>query len=84
MYEELLLKKDKVKYVRNFGLAPHLKKKLLHDVRQTQRFSISYDESLNKETQECQLDLYIRFWDASEKKSCVRYWTTKFLGHATT
>ena len=40
---------------------------------------LMFDESLNKVTQQKQLDLWVRYWNAKESK----YWTSEFMGHAT-
>ena len=69
--QELQIKRDKTRYIRNFGLAPFFKGKLQEDITQSPFFSISYDESLNHTTQECQLDVVIRYWKGD--KSHVRY-----------
>ena len=44
---------------------------------------ISFDESLNKSTQNCQMDTGICFWSQEAKQVEVRYWDSQFLGHAT-
>ena len=46
-------------------------------------FVISFDESLNDYTQNCQRDILIRYFDHVENRVKVRYLDSKFFGHAT-
>ena len=32
----------------------------------------------------CQMDINIHFWSKAKKNACVRYYDSKFFGHATT
>ena len=43
---------------------------------------ISFDESLNESTQNCQMDIVLWFWNHEEEKVDVRYWDSRFLGLA--
>ena len=43
---------------------------------------ISFDESLNESTQNCQMDIVLWFWNHEKEKVDVRYWDSRFLGHA--
>ena len=72
----------KLKYVINWGLAPHFKDLLKTKLQNFEFFLISFDESLNKSTQNCQMDIGIRFWSQEAKQVEVRYWDSQFLGHA--
>ena len=42
-----------------------------------------FDESLNKTTQNSEMDLVIRYWNVDENKVESRHWNSSFLGHAT-
>lgn len=77
------LGKTKLKYIVNHGLAPYFKDLLKERVLKSQWFSVSFDESLNKSIQECEMDLIIRFWDNISSDVQVRYWGSEFSGHAT-
>ena len=46
-------------------------------------FVISFDESLNGYTQNCQMDTLIRYFDHVENRVKVRYLESKFFEHAT-
>ena len=74
---------NKLKYVINWGLAPHFKDFLKTELQSSEFLVISFDESLNKSTQNCQMDIGIRFWIQEAKQVEVRYWDSEFLGHAT-
>ena len=45
--------------------------------------AVAVDESLNKTTQNSEMDLIIRYWNVDENKVESRYWNSSFLGHAT-
>ena len=57
------LGKDKLKYVVNYGIAPFFVEELKKQVDESEWLAVSYDESLNKVTQESEMDLVLRFWD---------------------
>ena len=46
-------------------------------------YSISFDECMNRISQNEQMDLIIRYWDGNTNKVAVRYPGSEFLGHAT-
>ena len=46
-------------------------------------FVISFDESLNDYTQNCQMDILIRYFDCLENRMKVHYLDSKLFGHAT-
>ena len=48
-------------YIANFGIAPHFVSVLNHKISKSAIYSLSFDESLKKTTQECELDLLIGF-----------------------
>ena len=73
---------DKLKYVVNWGLAPYFKDLLIEDISNAKYLSVGFDESLNKITQCCQMDLMVRYWDVNNSKVQVRYWDSTFLGHS--
>ena len=56
---------------------------LLHDsINKSPVYTLSFDESLSKVTQECEMDLIIRFWD-DDSMVKVRYLGSSFFGHST-
>ena len=52
-------------------------------VRSTACYSISFDECMNRISQNKQMDFIIRYWDDNTNKVAVRYLGSEFLGHAT-
>lgn len=46
-------------------------------------YSVLFDESLNKKMQQKQMDLHLRFWDEESHLVQSRYFTSEFIGHAT-
>ena len=79
--QEFQLGADKLKYVVNWGLAPYFKDILKENLRKSEFLVISFDESLNKSTRNCQMDIAIRFWNQETERVEVRYWDSQFLGH---
>ena len=73
---------DKLKYVVNWGLAPYFKDLLIEDISKAKYLSVGFDESLNKITQSCQMDLMVRYWDVNNSKVQVCDWDSTFLGHS--
>ena len=56
---------------------------LLHDsINKSPVYTLSFDESLNKVTQECEVDLIIRIWDDNNMVK-VWYLGSSFFAHST-
>ena len=72
--------KTKCSYLINHGIAPHVKQLLLDAVKRSQLYVVMFDESLNKITQEKQMDVHVRYWEAGQV--CSRYLGSEFMGHA--
>ena len=58
----------KIKYLTIFGTAPYYKSLLLEGIKESPCFIISYDESLNRVTQTCEMDLLACFFDETEER----------------
>ena len=57
------LGRTKATHIANFGILP-LVLMLLHDsINKSLVYTLSFDGSPSKVTQECEMDLIIRFWD---------------------
>ena len=52
-------------------------------VQSTACYSISFDECINRISQNEQMDFIIRYWDGNTNKVGVRYLGSEFLGHGT-
>ena len=76
---EFTLGKTKCSYLINYGLAPYFKDPLLREINTSEFFSLSFDESLNKEIQSCQMDVGIRSWSDCTKLVETRYYDSQFL-----
>jgi len=66
-------------YVINYGLAPYYRCQLERKLK-NRPFVLMFDETLNKEMQQKQLDIIVRHWDDNSVQSS--YYTSEFLGHA--
>ena len=73
----------KCAYLSCFGLAPYFHEQLVDMVRSTACYSISFDECMNRISQNKQMDFLIRYWNGNTNKVAVRYLGSEFLGHAT-
>ena len=67
----------KLSYLICFGNAPYFKQKLLNELKEAQYFVISFDESLNTELHEEQMDFVVRYFN-KDRITC-RYLTSEFL-----
>ena len=73
----------KIRYVVNHGIAPYFKTILKDEILLSDCFVVSFDESLNQVTQQCKMDLVIRFWNFTQNKIQVRFWNSVYFGHGT-
>ena len=80
---QMRLKRTKTSYIANVGIAPHFVSVLNEEISKSAIYSLSFDESLNKTTQECEMDLRIRFWGETVNDVNVRYLGSSFFRHAT-
>ena len=64
-----------------FGIAPHFWSLLLRKAKAADALVLVFDESMNCELQEKQMDVHIRLWNGDTILS--HYLTSEFLGHAT-
>ena len=69
----------KLSYLICFDIAPYFKQQLLNELKEAQCFIISFDESLNTELHEEQMDFVVRYFN-KDRVTC-RYLTSGFPGH---
>ena len=50
-------------YSINHDLGPYFKGFTMHDIKKTDVFSVSFDESLNSATQSSEMDVYVFYFD---------------------
>jgi hypothetical protein len=75
--------KTKASYIITHGIAPYFKEGLINEVKnKCSDYVICFDESLNKISQRCQMDLFVRFWDSSKEEVSTRYLNSMFLGRS--
>ena len=74
---------NKMRYGMNFGIAPVFKSILMEPVKKVEVFVALFDESLNEQTQNCEMDILTRYFDDIENMVKVRYLTSNFMGHST-
>ena len=43
---------------------------------------VEFDEILTKTTQECQMDIVVRFWDTECQRVKTHYWDSRFMAHS--
>ena len=76
-------KRQKTSYLMEYGIYPYLQSVLKSQISSSivQAFVILFDESLNENLKEKQLDIHIRFW--IDNRVVTRYLTSEFLGKST-
>ena len=75
------LDRTKYGYSINHGLRPYFKGLTIYDIKKTDVFCVSFDESLNSATQSSEMDVYVRCFDSVENE--LRHLGFSFMGHAT-
>ena len=80
--KKMTLKKGKCGYMINYGIAPHLEKLLLSEIKSSPFYSLSFDESLNSKLQKGQMDILVRFWNNDTMMAETRYLVSQFMGGA--
>ena len=76
--ERMQLEPKKLEYVVTHGITPYVKDLLKSQVISTDWFVVSFDESLNDATQECEMDICIRFWNKETSQVEDRYLNSQF------
>jgi hypothetical protein len=75
------MQSDKISYVISHGLGPYFKKKMIEEIKKSERFVLIFDEQTNNQNKK-QLDMIIRYW-SNEKQGVVnRFYKSIILGHA--
>ena len=59
--QKMRLGPNKLKYMVNHGITPYMKDILRDDVRKSNWFVVSFDESMNDITQTSEMDICLRF-----------------------
>ena len=68
-------------YIVNYGIAPFFKQLLDAKFKKVPLYTMSFDESLNRITQESKMVVMVQYWDMEENEVRTRYLGSTFLGH---
>ena len=60
--QSFTLGKTKCSYILKFGIVPYVKSLLVQSVKDSGDYILMFDESLNRITQEKQMDMWVRYW----------------------
>ena len=77
---QMELGRIKSMYIVNFGITPYFREILKNEKVNSEWYTISFDESLHKVVQECEMDIIIRFWDNVSNEVQVRFRSSMFFG----
>ena len=64
-----------------YGIAPEFKQKLIFDINSSPFYSVTFDESMNSELQNYQMDVSTRFWNSDWGLVETHYYDSEFLWH---
>ena len=81
--ESFALGADKLHYLITYGIAPYFYDLLKGSVNNSDCYTVLFDESLNRISQTCQMEILLRYWDNIAKMVKVWFWNSSYLGHAT-
>ena len=77
--QQYKMRKDKSRYFILYGIYPVFKDNLIRDINLSLWFSVSFDESFNKQQQKCQMDVNIRYWNHHKNIAETSYLTSRVL-----
>ena len=72
-----------MRYSITYGIAPYFYDLLKDNVNSSDRYTVLFDESLNRISQTSQMDFLLRYWDNVAKMVKYQFWNSSYLGHAT-
>ena len=70
---------NRLSYIICFGIAPYFKQQLLVELKETQHFVISFNESLDNELHKEQMDFFVMYFN--KDRVVCKYLTSRFLSH---
>ena len=79
LVQQFQLKKDKARYLIVYGIYPALLKSLRNKINASPWYSVSFDESLNRHQQLCQMDVNIRYWSTEHNQAKTTYYDSRYL-----
>ena len=72
-----------MRYSITYGIAPYFYDLLKDNVNSSHRYTVLFNESLNRISQTSQMDILLRYWDNIAKMVKYQFWNSSYLGHAT-
>ena len=79
----ITVRADVMRYVVDFRIAQVFKSILMDSLKKAEVFVELFDQSLNEKTQNCEMDILIRYFDDIENMVKVSNLTSNFMGHST-
>ena len=58
--------RTKMSYLLNYGIAPYMQGLLAEHIKDQDSIVLLFDESLNKDLGQKQMDIHVRFWDVDK------------------
>ena len=80
--EHFKLGRTKCGYLITHGLGNYFLDILYAEIQQSLFYSVSFDESLNKNLQKGQMDQLVRIWSNEKKMVVIQYFNSEFMGRA--
>jgi hypothetical protein len=74
---------SKIGYTVVYGISPFFSNELRSELGKCNQITIFFDESLNRISQQQQMDIAVPFWNSCSESVETRYLTSMFLGHTT-
>ena len=72
------LERDKVRHMIIYGIYPAFKQKLKNMINNPPWYSVSFDESLKKTQQKCQINVNLRHWNHKKNIAETSYLDSLF------
>ena len=77
LIKKFQMKKDKARYLIVYGIYPALLQSLQKKINASPWHTVSFDESLNRDQQQCQMDVNIRYWSTEENQVKTSYYDSR-------
>lgn len=71
-----------VMYITTYGTAPHFKYMVKEEISKSDVMTFSFDESLNRIRQNCEMDVIVHYSSEKKQKVKVKILGSSFFGHA--
>lgn len=81
IFKKFNVSKTKCDYLMNYGILPHFRSILLILIQDSPFYSLSFNESLNRVMQSCQMDVDIPCWNETNNTLESEYIDSVFFSH---